>query len=366
VTRILPILLTLPLGVAFADTIKLKSGEVLQGHVLSSDATTVTMEVQFSPTIVDQQVYNRSDIENISVESGDEIAFAKIRNLKTPDTALTPQACQSIIDKDLAPFLRQFPTSTRKADVERQITAIQADLARLKAGDIKVSGIWYDKASFEAEKYQIEAATLLEAMKQQLAAKNFAASMNSYDLMQRNYQNSLAFAEAVPTALKALASLEQQLNFEIGNLPQTKAQRQATIDRTPIESRQPIQQAIDAENAQAEATAQLAQKNNQRFFTIYAFDEKGLKSMQDATRQIEPELKAIDTAKLSRNAQLARQANNELETFQLAAAETSIEQLKTIWPEYEALGRLQQRLLASKAADKASSDKQNAPADKPH
>jgi hypothetical protein len=238
-------------------------------------------------------------------------------------------------------------------------------LVKLKAGDIKVSGIWYDKASFEAEKYQIEGATLLEAMKQQLAAKNFAAAINSYDLMQRTYQNSVAYAEAVPLALKALTSLEQQLNFEIGNLPQTKAQRQATIDRTPIESRQPVQQAIDAENAQAEATAQLAQKNSQKFFTIYAFDEKGLKTMQEAARQMEPEIRATDAEKLSRNAQLARQANNELATFQLAAAETTIEQLKTAWPEYEALGRLQQRLLASKATEKASSEKENPPASAP-
>lgn len=361
-TRILRILLTLPLAAAFADTIKLKSGEVLQGHVVNSDTKSVTFDIQFSPTIVDQQTYARTDIADLSVEAGDETAFARIREIKTPDTALSPKDCQSLIDSELAPFLKQYPASPRKADVQRQIAAMRADLARLNAGDIKVSGAWYDKGTQETEKYQIEAATLLEAMKQQIDAKNFPTAMNSYTLLQRSYQNSMAFVEAVPLATKAVASLQQQLNFAIGNLPETKALRQTSIDRTPIEDRPPIQRAIDAENARAAATALLAQKNNEQFFTIFPFDETGLKAMLTASQQTETQLAAIDSKKFEQAAQLVRRADQELASHHLAAAGTTLDELKTAWPEYEGLNRMEQQLQAAQTADKASEVKEKAAA----
>ncbi len=361
-SRILLICLIFPLAAVYADTIKLKTGEVLQGRVTASSADSVTFEVQFSPTIVEQQIYARADIANLAVEADDEIAYAKIRDIRTPETALNPKVCQALLDNDLAPFLKQFPASARVVDVQQQVKSIQDDLLRLKRGDVKVFGTWYDHAAFDAEKYQIEAATVLEEMKQEIAAKNFPSAMNSFDLLLRSYQNSAAYVEALPLARKAIVSLEQQLNFEIGNLPDTKAQRQANLDRTPVEDRPPIQRAIDAENARAVATALLAQKNNQRFFTIFPFDEQGLQAMQAAVQQIETQLKDVDAKKLAEGARLVRQANEELATHQISEAETTIAQLKATWQEYEGLARMEQRLQAEKTANADSAARANTPA----
>jgi len=353
--RLFLVLLAAPLATAFADTIKLKSGEIIEGKVLSSDNASVTIETQFSPTITDQRTIARADIALLSVVSEDEAAFARIRDLKTPATALDASASTDILDNQLRPFLKKFPTSARVADVKAIIKSFEADIERLRKGEKKVGGKWYDADTFAAEKYQLEAAIIFEAMQRDLAAKNYSAAMNDFDQLQRSYVGSAAYAEAVSQAGKALKLLDQQLNFAIANLPQTLARRQAAIDQTPIEQRPPIQAAIDAENARATEIAAAAQQANQPFFAILPYDEKGLQAMREASTQVAQQLATVDAKKLANAARLVRQANEELAHNQLAAAQTTISELTAQWPEYEGLSRLQQRLTSAQTANDASS-----------
>lgn len=353
--RLFLVLLATPLAISLADTVKLKSGEVIEGKVISTDNASVTIETQFSATITDQRTIARTDIALLSVASGDETAFAKIRDLKAPATALDATVYTDILDKQLRPFLKKFPTSTRVADVKAMIKSFEADVARLRKGEKKVSGEWYDAEAYVAEKYQLEAAIIYQAMQSDLAAKNYSAAMNDFDQLQRSYAGSAAYAEAVPQAEKALKLLDQQLNFAIANLPQTLARRQAAIDQTPIEQRPPIQAAINAENARATALAAAAQRANQHFFAVLLYDEKGLKAMQQASAQVAQQLATVDAKKLAKAAQLVRQANEELAHNQLAAAQTTISELTAQWPEYEGLSRLQARLTSSQSANEASS-----------
>jgi hypothetical protein len=355
VRRTLFILLATPLAASLADSIKLKSGEVIEGKVISSDRTSVVIETQFSPTITDQRTVARTDIALLSITSSDEAAFTRIRDLKAPATALDAQPYTNLLDNQLRPFLKKFPASTRATDVKAMIQSFEADVARLRRGEKKINGEWYSADAYAAEKYQLEAAVIFEAMQRDLTEKNYVAAMNDFDQLQRSYPASAAYAGAVPLAAKALKLLDQQLTFAIANLPQTLARRQATIDRTPVEQRPPIQAAIDAENARADALAAAAQRNNQRFFAILPYDEKGLKAMQQAAAQVASQLATADEKKLQRAARLITQANAELAHNQLAAAGTSLADLAATWPEYEGLSRLQQRLTSSQSANEASS-----------
>ncbi|MGH8047544.1 MAG: PTPDL family protein [Chthoniobacterales bacterium] len=354
IPRLLIALLCLPLAIAAADTIKMKSGEVIEGRIINADDKSVTIEVQYSPTITDQRTLSRADIAQFAVEAGDEAAFAKIRDVKSPDTALGTKTCQKLIDEKLLPFLHDFPNSPRTADVQLKLRDLRNDIARLKAGSVKVAGVWYDKDDFTAEKYQIEAAAVLDAMRRNYETNNYPGAMNSFDLLQRAYPDSLAYVESLRLAPDLLDKLQQQINLDIVSLPQTKALRLAAIDRTPIEQRQPIQRAMAAEDAQVAAAAALAQQKQQKFYAIYAFDEKGLQAMQASALQIEKQLAAADSKALASGARLVRRASEELESNQFAGAQTTLEQLRAEWPRYEGLSRMETRLHAAQDANKAS------------
>lgn len=354
--RLLPALLTLPATLALADTIKLKSGETLEGRIVQFDPTGLTIEVQYSPTIVEQRFIPKADIASSSVASSDEAAYAAIAKITPPETAMEVSAYDVILTEKLRPFLKQYPASPRAADVKALIARFEAERKRLAAGDIKVAGVWYDPAAYAEAKYQIDAARILLALQAQMQAKNYPAVLNSFEALKRLYPGSLAYAGAVPLVVEALPKFDQQLTFTLRNLPATLAQRQATIDRTPVEQRAPVAQAIANENARAEAAQKAAERAQQRFFPLLAYDSKGLATMQTSARDLAKQLAAIDAAKLTAAAALVRQTQAALDRGDTAAATTSLERLKVAWPQYEGLRRLELRLKTAEATPSPSPD----------
>jgi DNA uptake lipoprotein len=339
------------LSAAFADTVKLKSGEVVEGTILEATAKEIVIEVQFSASIKDVQRIPRSDVEGIDRATRDEAEFAEIqKTAKIPDTASDPAAHRALINEKLKPFLSRFSYSTRAADVKKMIAQVEEEIARLERGDVKIAGVWYDHEAFEKEKYQIEADEQLEKMKQAMAAGDFVTAANLFETLQRQYPNSAAFGESAPLAEEVVRKLQQQLNFAIANLPQTLTERRQTIERAPAGQRAAIEQAMQAEEQQLAAVADAAQRAGRRFFKIVPFDEKGLKVMETNLRALQQQIGQLNTSALAGQAALARRASRELSEGQLEAAAASVTALREQWPQYEGLARLDQRLKEAEAA----------------
>lgn len=340
-----PLLSGFLLSAAFADTVKLKSGEVVEGTILETTAKEVVIEVQFSASIKDVQRIPRSDIEGIDRATRDEADFEDIqKNAKIPETASDPAAHRAIIDGKLKPFLTRFGYSTRAADVKKMIAQFEEEIARLERGDVKIAGVWYDRDAVAKEKYQIEADEQLEKMKQAMATGDFVGAANAFETLQRLYPNSAAFGESAPLAEDAVRKLQQQLSFAISNLPLTLTERRQTIERAPAGQRAAIEQAMQAEEQQFAAIAEAAQRSGKRFFKVVPFDEKGLKIMETNLRALQQQIDQLDTRALASQAALARRAARELSEGQIDAATASITALRQQWPQYEALSRLDQRL----------------------
>jgi hypothetical protein len=360
VKHVLPVVfaVVIPAATGFADTIKLKSGEIIQGKISHSDATSFTIEVPFSATITDERVIQRSDIANVAVTARDEAAYAQIRDIHLPDTALDAQPYETVLDTQLLPFLKHYSYSPFASDVKDKVKAFQAELDRVRSGDVKVAGVWYNKEAYNAATYQISAAIALETMKACNAKLDYVGAMNAFATLLRTYPNSLAFADGLPLGRTIFTKLVQQLSFAISNLPQIQAERQATLDRTPIEQRQPIQQALDADLVKAKALAEAAQKNNQPFFAILPYDENGLKAMQQQAVQLQSQLQTVNETKLTEGSKLVHRIETELTGHELAAARTTFNELQTTWPDYEGLSRLQSKIQSEGDAAAASTDHQ--------
>lgn len=352
--RPLALLLLLPLAPLAADAIKLKSGEVVEGRILRNDDAGVLVEVQFSPTITEQRLIPKKDIDLSVVASPDEAAYAEIARLKLPETATEVAPYDQTLTGKLRPFLKDHPKSERVADVKTLIATYEAERKRILAGNVKVAGVWYDASAYAAEKYQIDAERAWLAMQADIAAKNYPAALNAFDGLRRNFPNSAAYAESVAPARDALAKFETQLRFAASNLPQVLAQRQAAIDRTPAERRPAVEQAIAAENARADAILEAARQANRSFVPVLPYDEKGIKAMQESAANLSRDLALVDEKKLTAGARLIRLAQKEIARNELDAAATTLAKLQTTWPEYEGLSRLQERARLARTANAAS------------
>lgn len=360
VKHFLPVVfaIAIPTASGLADTVKLKSGEIVQGKISHTDGTTITIEVPFSATITDERVIQRSDIANVAVTARDEAAYAKIRDIRLPTTALDAQPYETVLDNEFLPFIKRYGYSPFAQDVKDKVKAFQAELDRVRSGDVKVAGVWYNKEAYNAATYQISATIALETMKACNAKLDYVGAMNAFATLLRTYPNSLAFADGLTLGRTVFSKLLQQLSFAISNLPQIQAERQATLDRTPVEQRQPIQQALDADLVKAKALAEAAQKNNQPFFAILPYDENGLKTMQQQAVQLQSQLQTVNETKLTEGSKLVHQIDAELAGHELAAARTTLNELQSTWPEYEGFARLQSRVQNEKDAATASSDHQ--------
>jgi hypothetical protein len=348
----------LPVLAAWGDALKLKSGEVIEGRILENTADAVVIEVNFSPTIVETRTIPRADILTVAQVAADEAAFAGIKAIELPETALGVEPYDAALKEKLRPFLGKFPESPRTADVREKIKLFEAERKRIEGGEVKLAGAWLSASEHQAEKYQIDAGQILAKVRAFAAAQDWVATLNGCDLLQRSYKNSLASVEAIPIASEAVAKLAQQINFQLQNLPVILEQRTNTVERAPLQDRERVRRAMEQQEAQVAAMAGQARARNQRFYPLAAFDGKGLAEMKKSVAQVQAELAALDQLKLEKAAGLVRSANRDLADNELAAAEATIAELSDAWPEYEGIERLRQRLANQKKATGDSSQRQ--------
>jgi len=350
--------LVLPVLAAWGDTLKLKSGEEIEGRILENTAAAVVIEVNFSPTIVETRTIARADILAVAQVPADEAAFAGITTIELPETALSVEPYDAVLKGRLRPFLGKFPKSPRAADVREKIKAFEAERKRVEGGEVKLAGAWLSASEHGAEKYQIDAGQILARVKAFAAAQDWVSTLNGCDLLRRSYDHSVAFVEAIPLAAEAAAKLAQQITFQLRNLPVTLEQRTNTIERAPQQDRERIRRAMEQQEAQVVALAEQTRKRNQRFYPLAAFDGKGLAEMKKSVADVQTELAALDQAKLEKGAGLVRAANRDLADNELAAAEATIAELAATWPAYEGIERLRKHLADRKKATDDSSERQ--------
>lgn len=353
---------TLLLGTLFwtalplaADTIKLKSGETLEGTIISETRTSVTIEVPFSATIMDSRTIAKSEIEAMSRLTKDEVAYAALASLENPRTALDASAYQDIKNQ-FTNFIKEFPNSIRLVDARERIAAIEEREARLAKGEVKFNGQWIPAKDYLAEKYQIEASVLESEMKRQLEARNPGGTLNIFEDLKKSYPNSIAYAESISTARKAVSDMDSRLLFELNNLPIKLDARAKTIERASLTDQPRVRQAMENEDARLKQIAEQATKSGRKFFPISSIDENGLKLMQKATDTVKTELARPELAKLESNVALARRTIDNIAAESVESARSSFDQLATAWPQFEALPRLKAKVeaLEAKAASAAA------------
>jgi hypothetical protein len=332
-------------SLAHADTLKLKTGEVIEGNV--------TIEVQFSPTIVETQVIPRENIEALDRQSPDEAAYAKLEGIKVPETILNTSALDTA-RKPLQEFIRKFSYSHRVVDAKERLAAMDAEMARIEAGEIKLEGRWVSQEEYAAEKYQIEAAILAAELQQQLAARNPGGVLNAFGDLRAKYPNSVAYVNALAAVRQSLTEMEGRLEFELRNLPVKLEARRKTIERTSQADRARVEKALADEDARLKATADAAKSGTRKFFAISSIDEAGLKQMQAAAKEIRASLAKVDDAALQAGIRAVAAAQSNLEAGNIDAAEAAIADLKAKWSQYEGLSRLEAAVTAAQKSATAT------------
>lgn len=354
---------------ALADTIKLKSGEVIEGTVKSETNNSITVEVQFSPTIIDTRIIAKSDVEAINRLSKDAAAFYTLDAIEMPATIMDASVYNTVKAR-YAEFLRDYPDSDRAVDVRERLSEIEANEERLSQGEVKFDGSWLSASDYLAEKYQIDAAVLEAEMKRMVEVGNPGGALNLYEDLKKSYPHSIAFADAQPTARKAVSDLERRLEFELNNLPIKLEARALTVERTALADRERVRRALENEDARLKSIAADAKSAGRKFFEISSIDKAGLEQMRKSVDDVKRDLSRPELAQLEAKARTARAAIRQASEGEAATARAALDNLAASWSQYEGLARLkakvaelETRLTAEPPSQAAEEKSPGAPSD---
>ena len=138
------------------DIIKLKSGEKYDGKILSESPTEVAIEIQVG-RIKETKKVARKDIAELVKATPDQIESAALAKLLPSKDMMSDAEYQNILSEKLEPFLKKYPVSSYKADVETIIKTYKEEMTKAKSGAKKLEGVWISPAELDWNAYNFEA-----------------------------------------------------------------------------------------------------------------------------------------------------------------------------------------------------------------
>jgi hypothetical protein len=153
-----------------ADTLTLKSGDVLEGRIVSETETQIEIEVSlYHGTIFSARQVDKSDIQSIVRESPEQkqekAAYAALAKYTlNPNQELTKdQYAAGIVAFEK--FQAKFTNSTAAAEINQRLADWQAEASNVASGKVKFASAWMTPD----EKKVKAAEEALQSLKSQLA-----------------------------------------------------------------------------------------------------------------------------------------------------------------------------------------------------
>jgi hypothetical protein len=333
----------------FADTVTLKTGEVIEGKVTSESDTQLTLELKLSGGITDSRTVSKADVLSIAKVQPDELAWTPLKALK-PGTTSLPAAFYETATQSLKGFLAQFATSPFAADAQKALAALEEEKTRVDAGEIKINDRWLTKEEAQRERYQIAAAVNFQLMKDQTSRGDLSGALNTFDGIEKQYPGSRIYPEAVDLARRALAAFQPDLVSRIQSLRAAAAERDKAVQNSSAAQKAELKAALDKEHAAEAALFAEAQRRNPKWPPFIARSEKSLMATATKIPEEVRRLAAIDVAKIRQSLKDADQSKLALAGDNFVSALGSAKEALTLWPENEFAKRLQEEIKTSQAA----------------
>ena len=128
----------------WADTVTLKSGEKLEGKVLSETEQEVTIEYKVTASITDSRTVPKAEVASIDKAGADDAAYAAVKNLQ-PGASSRPEETYVPIITALEGFLSTHAQSEHAPAVKTALEAFKEEQKRVAGGEVKNAGKWLTK-----------------------------------------------------------------------------------------------------------------------------------------------------------------------------------------------------------------------------
>ena len=342
-SRILPavfclVVSALLMGVAFADTITLKSGESVEGKITSETDKAITVEVKISASITDERVVPKSDIANVEKATPDVIAYRAIAGYHLGVDSLALSQYDAPIEA-LRGFVRQYPDSSRLTSVKTILHSYEDEQARVGRGEVKLNEKWLSKDEAEKEKVQVGAHLAYSYMQSQSAAGDYIGAMTTFNEMEKSFPGAAVMPQAIDFAKQVLPALKASVAKMMANAKAFRVDRAKRMANDGAADRKQVRGAIRQEQANIDAEINAAEKAG-NWPPLLLDNEKSVNAVIKHADKEATRLAALPIDKMKQSMQLTYLAKQNLDSGDAKTATENLKQASALWKENELAQRL--------------------------
>lgn len=269
-----------------ADTITLKNGTVLKGNIISDKTDPVIIEVK-EKGISDEIKVKKADIASMVKETPeDKQAIEILGRLHPSKDNLTAADYDKAIKIDIQPWLDKNKTGSKRKEMEDLLKTYTEELAKVKAGDIKLRGVWIGVEEKKWNEYNINARKLRLKFEELIKERKYPEAYAVFAELEITGAAGVDFPPVVEQMKKVLPQLEAAINNAITEQPNLLKQRTTLLaSMTPDQKKNEDLRIIDERKKWTIVSGE-QRKKKYRIITWYPYD---LKNIQDALAAVKKE-----------------------------------------------------------------------------
>jgi len=245
-------------------------------------------------SIIDEKVVPHSTIAKIIKSTPDQRAYEKLKDL-LPTRDLTPLSVyDDMIDNRVRVFNTTYPGSPYEPEVAELLEALELERDQVSKGYRKLDGEWISPEVYKRREYQIEASIAHRNLVKKVGQQRFRQALIDFEQLEEEFGASMAYPEAVETALGALKLYDAKLNSLMVKQPIIAKMREDGLKRQTVVTRPRTVNAINEEIAKFEATRSKEEERGVQWKTVYPYD---MDHIEEARASVEKEairLEALD------------------------------------------------------------------------
>ncbi len=342
---------------AWGDTFTLKSGEKVEGSILSETDKVVTLQIAVTATIKDERVLKKTDIVSVEKIAPDEQAWPALKALALGDESLEAADYAQAITK-LGAFVSLYPQSSHAAEAKTKLGVFDAEKKRIEAGELKIGGKWLNSEQAEQEKVQIAGDILLSRMKRFAVAIQYVETMNVFDALEKNYPGCAAMPDAIDIARQAIPALRLAAEQRQTQFKQNVVENAARLANARGTEREQVEALQKKNLATLEAAVAAAEHSGANWLPLSPANDRSLTSLINRCNSELTRINALPVEKMRQSIKAIAKARAAFETNDLAAVEKALTDAGGAWSANEQVKRLQAKLVIErqKAAEAAKAE----------
>lgn len=279
------------LASASADTVLLNNGQSVEGKIVYEDDTYYMLEVQVSKGIKDEKKILKSDIKSITKQEPDIEEFAKLKVL-VPVPDLLGVADYEIRIKKLNDFIKEFPSSTKFKEAREMQEALRVEMEAVRAGGIKFSGRLIKADDYLSNAFAYDESITAKKINREMNNRNLLGALRLFADYETKFSEGKGRDELIPKIKQVLQAYKANLTESLNGFDARLKARELGLERMPQDDREKTVRAL--EDQAVDLKARFEREKSLKYAWITP-DENYKESMIEALRQVDNEIKRLDT-----------------------------------------------------------------------